>query len=149
MRAITFIPLLFFSLAVSSQSHVEGLKPPPSAEATGSGCSLVNDSAAIYKFYEVDVPPEFQGGEKKYFEYLAKNIRHPTCLELPSSMVHVSFTIGRDGSIKDAHVTSETAPVLSTEILRVINGMPPWKPGICSGSPVPVEMMIPIKVCLR
>ncbi|MEZ4790824.1 MAG: hypothetical protein R2811_12495 [Flavobacteriales bacterium] len=149
MRAITFIPLLFFSLAVSSQSYVPKLKNTISVEATGFKCSLVNDTAAIYQYYEVDVPPEFQGGEKKYFEYLAKNIRHPTCLELPSSMVHVSFTVGRDGSIKDAHVTSETAPVLSTEILRVINGMPPWKPGICSGSSVPVEMMIPVKVCLR
>lgn len=146
MLRVTILTILTLICNGTKSQTLEGGSLTNAKERT---CALVADSAIVYPFYEVDEQPQFIGGEAKYFEYLGKNLKYPTCMEMPSSTVHITFTVDRNGNIHDSHVTSATPSILAREVLHVFNGMPPWKPGICEGTKVPVTMTVPIKVCLR
>ncbi|MBL7945028.1 MAG: energy transducer TonB [Flavobacteriales bacterium] len=146
MLRLTVLTVLSIICNGAKPQAVDGGTLSKAGERT---CALVADSANVYPYYEVDEQPQFIGGEAKYFEYMSKHFKYPTCMEMPNSTIHVSFTVDRNGNIQDSHVTSATPSVMASEVLRVINGMPPWKPGICAGTKVPVTMTVPIRVCLR
>ena len=50
----------------------------------------------------------------------------------------------KDGSIKDAEVIKSVDPLLDAEAIRVICGMPKWKPGEQKGKPIRQHFTIPV-----
>jgi TonB family protein len=95
--------------------------------------------------------PEFPGGVEKLMEYVAMNVRYPKeaedkCLQ---GRVIATFIVEKDGSITSAKIVRSIDPALDAEALRVINGMPNWKPGTQKGEPVRVKYTIPISFRLQ
>ena len=104
-------------------------------------------SAGKDKTYDVvEVMPQFPGGSAAMMQYLMKNIRYPeeSFKNNIQGRVIVSFTVGKDGSISDAHVMRHISPQLDAEALRVINTMPNWTPGMQDGKPVAVKYAVPV-----
>lgn len=98
--------------------------------------------------YEVvEKMPEFpDGGMSGLMKYLSANIRYPEAAHKAGTQgrVTVQFVVGKDGSIGDVKVIRGVAPTLDAEAIRVISGMPKWKPGTQKGEPVNVRYTVPV-----
>ena len=101
-----------------------------------------NDS--IYQI--VDEMPQYPGGEKAMMEYVAKNVKYPQEAKDKEiqGRVFVSFVIEKDGSVNEVKVLRSIGGGCDEEAVRVIKGMPKWKPGKQEGKPVRVSYMMPI-----
>jgi TonB family protein len=75
--------------------------------------------------------PLFPGGEKALIEYLIKNTNYPQSAIKDSveGRVMIRFAINKDGSPCDTAVLRGIRPDLNNECMKVIMGMPKWKPG--------------------
>lgn len=97
-------------------------------------------------FKVVEEMPEFVGGMPAMIEYLKKNIVYPDDAREAgiTGKVFVNFVVYSDGNIGDVKVLRGIGSGCDEEAVRVISGMPKWKPGLQRGNPVNVEFMIPI-----
>ncbi len=98
-------------------------------------------------FEVVEKMPEFpNGGMAGLMQYLSKNIKYPTIAQENGTQgrVIVQFVVNRDGSIVDPKVLRSVDPYLDKEAVRVISGMPKWKPGEQRGKPVRVKYTVPV-----
>ncbi len=102
-------------------------------------------------FMVVEDAPEFPGGTQALLDYLRKNIKYPAiCRENNiQGRVLVSFVVNKDGAIVDPEVVKGVNPSLDKEALRVIAGMPKWKPGSQRGKPVRVKYTVPVNFRLN
>jgi len=102
-------------------------------------------------FMVVEDAPEFPGGTQALLDYLRKNIKYPAiCRENNiQGRVLVSFVVNKDGAIVDPEVVKGVNPSLDKEALRVISGMPNWKPGSQRGKPVRVKYTVPVNFRLN
>jgi protein TonB len=102
-------------------------------------------------FMVVEDAPEFPGGTQALLDYLRKNIKYPAiCRENNiQGRVLVSFVVNKDGAIVDPEVVRGVHPSLDKEALRVIAGMPNWKPGSQRGKPVRVKYTVPVNFRLN
>lgn len=98
----------------------------------------------IYEFVNPEVQPEFPGGEKAMMIYLAKNLKHPVCVEREGTVI-VGFTVETDGRLTDVRTLRGVASVLDNEAVRVVKGMPPWTPGKRLAKPVKVNYVLPVQ----
>ncbi len=118
-------------------------------ENTGGG--VIEDPNANQVFTIVEQMPEFAGGD--VYSYISKNVKYPAMEKENgiSGTVWVSFVVDKDGSIRDIKVERgvKGGPGLEKEAVRVISGMPAWKPGKNNGHPVKVSFTVPIKFALR
>ncbi len=103
-------------------------------------------------FEVVETMPEFpQGGMAGLMQYLNKNIKYPTIAQENGTQgrVTVQFVVNKDGGIVDAKVLRGVDPYLDKEAVRVIMGMPKWKPGMQRGKPVRVKYTVPVTFRLQ
>lgn len=102
-------------------------------------------------FMIVEDQPEFPGGQAALMEYLRKNIKYPSiCRENNiQGRVIIQFVVNRDGTIVDPEVVRSVDPHLDKEALRVVSGMPKWKPGLQRGKPVRVKFTLPVNFKLN
>ncbi len=97
----------------------------------------------------VDSMPEFPGGSIALVKYLMTNFDlSRTSEEFQGSFVF-EFIISKEGNLVDARVKGKSIEQFSQqeqEGLRVLGSMPKWKAGICAGKPVPVLVILPLKL---
>lgn len=63
--------------------------------------------------------------------------------------VTMQFVVNKDGSIVDVTVLRGVDPALDKETVRVISGMPKWKPGKQRGKPVRCKYTVPVTFKLQ
>jgi TonB family protein len=101
----------------------------------------------------LDVRAQFPGGNDALAEFLKHNIKYPDEAREKGiqGVVSFSFIIEKDGSVSNAKVRndSNTRGGISEEIIRVIEQMPKWKPGIINREPVRVGMAVPVEFSLN
>ena len=107
------------------------------------------DENGVYQVCEE--MPEFPGGMAECMKWLGKNINYPEdCKkEGVQGRVIVQFVVDKDGSIKDPTIARGVHPSLDKEALRVLSGMPNWKPGKQKGEAVKVRYTIPVMFKLQ
>jgi len=131
----------------------EELKAMPEAQI--EKIEVVNDEIKVTTVAdlvnEVDVLPEFKGGQAAMFKWLAENLRYPddAMKAGKEGRVVVKFIVKSDGSIAGAHVDKSVYPSLDAEAVRVISAMPAWTPGTKDGRPVGVEFSLPVQFKLQ
>ena len=105
---------------------------------------LKNYNDTIYQV--VEQMPQYPGGEQALMKYAADNIKYPQEAKDKniSGRVFVSFVIEKDGSVSNVKVVRGIGGGCDEEAVRVIKGMPKWKPGMQKGKPVRVSYQIPI-----
>lgn len=130
---------------VIGAENIEGpgdvvFEEPPAEIGTGE------EESAPQIFTVVEQMPEFPGGTAALMKYLGKNINYPpTAIERGvEGRVFVSFVVGPDGSITDVQVLKGIGSGCDQEAVRVIQKMPPWKPGKQSGRAVTVRYQLPV-----
>lgn len=97
-------------------------------------------------FTFVEQMPEFPGGEDALMAYLSRNIKYPAYAQENEieGTVMINFVVGPDGSISGAKVTKGIKGGCDEEAMRVVKGMPKWKPGKQGGQAVPVYFDVPV-----
>ena len=99
----------------------------------------------------VEIMPEFPGGTAALMKYLSSNIKYPTISQETGSQgkVIVQFVVDKDGSITNPTVVRGVDAYLDKEAIRVISGMPKWKPGVQNGKKVRVKYTVPVMFRLQ
>lgn len=102
-------------------------------------------------FQVVEQMPQFPGGEKEMWKFIAENLKYPgRALEASvKGKVIVNFVVGRDGKITQIKVVRGIGSGCDEEAIRVLQKMPPWTPGLMGGKPVPVYFSFPINFRLN
>lgn len=101
---------------------------------------------------QVEQKPEFPGGEKAMYMWLAENIVFPSSasgIQDESMRVVVEFVVEKDGALTNVKITKPRFPPLDKEIVRVIKAMPNWIPGRNKGKVVRVLYTLPISFELQ
>lgn len=90
-----------------------------------------------------EVQPEFNGNLN---QWIGENVRYPedAYANQIDGRVFVTFVIEKDGAVTHARVVRSAHPLLDAEALRVIAGMPKWKPAMLGGKAVRFEKTLPI-----
>jgi TonB family protein len=88
------------------------------------------------------VTPSFPGGVDSLSRFLSKNIRWENGMK--NGRVIAGFTVGRDGCLTDIKILRGVGTQNDEEVLRVLQLMPKWRPGIQNGRPVRVSYSIPV-----
>lgn len=101
-------------------------------------------------FSEVEVAPEYPGGNKEMFKFLGRHIKYPTKAHRANvqGKVFVNFVVTSEGDIKDVTVLKGIGFDCDEEAARVVASFPKWTPGKQNGKPVNVKFTIPIAFLL-
>jgi len=95
--------------------------------------------------------PSFPGGKEELMRYISENVVYPrdAVENRIQGTVYLRFVVSKTGDVTRVEVTRGASPLLDNEALRVISGMPKWKPGKQDGNPVPVWFAVPVVFVLR
>ena len=119
----------------------------------GTG-SVIGTSTLVAEdtHYFVDSEPEFEGGLKALYQFLASNLKYPTdAIEVgKEGTIHLKFVVDKDGKVCDIIPQNKLGFGLDQEALRVASLIPKFKkPGMMKGQAVKVYYQLPIKFKLR
>jgi len=101
----------------------------------------------IYTVSEVSIKPQPIDGLDVFQKRWSRNVRYPESAlkEKVQGMVYIEFIVDKDGTVYDAAVRSGIGygcdDVALTGFREVSKNA--WKPGIRSGEPVKVKMVLP------
>jgi protein TonB len=132
-----------------STEALEGVTEVTFPEVVEDATKEVGDDP--YKVWAVvEQPPEFPGGMAALMKFISRNMRYPTQARRigTEGSVFVSFVVAQDGTITEVEAIKGIASDCDKEAMRVIQSMPPWKPGKQNGKPVRVRFVLPIRFIL-
>lgn len=98
-----------------------------------------------------EIAPEFPGGIEALMVYLSRNIKYPAMArqQLIQGRVYLSFVVEKDGSVTNITLLRGIGGGCDEEAMRVVSGMPSWKPGRQNGMPVRVAYNLPVRFSLQ
>ncbi len=101
-------------------------------------------------FWRVEEPPQFFGGEDSLARYVKHHLKYPAAAREAkiTGLVHVKFIIESDGQVTHAEIVRSLGYGCDEEALRVVSGLPKWKPGRQSGKAMRVQQFLPIRFSL-
>jgi periplasmic protein TonB len=90
--------------------------------------------------------PEFPGGIPALMQYISENLSYPeeALKNNLQGRVVLKFVVNADGTVGRIEVVGSIDPSLDGEAIRVVKGLPAFKPGKHNGVPVPVWFIIPV-----
>lgn len=110
-----------------------------------------DQNQAEITYFPFDVNPDFEGGSRAMFQFLADNIQYPKKSRRngEEGIVYVGFVIDKTGDVVDVKVKRGVSPLIDEEAMRVVKLMPKWKAGKQDGAFVRVAFTLPIKFALQ
>ncbi|WP_069660055.1 energy transducer TonB [Arcticibacter eurypsychrophilus] len=100
----------------------------------------------VYDMGQVDVAPEFNGGQKEFTKYVSSNIKYPAQARQNEiqGKVYLSFIVEKDGSLNDIRVKQGIGGGCDEEALRILQSSANWKPGMLNNNPVRTFCVFPL-----
>lgn len=97
-----------------------------------------------------DHAAEFPGGLQGLQDYLRISMRYPEKAknDKAEGRVQVRFDVNENGSVGAITVMNPIHPSLDSEAVRVVRGMPNWKPATLDNKTVKVSMVLPVVFAL-
>jgi periplasmic protein TonB len=120
--------------------------PGPASAGTPGGTAVQQEPVQeqpMQPLHTADVMPEFPGGHEAFMKFMLRNLRQPDLEEGQKVVVKVQFVVDADGRINDV-IVLQSGGELDREVIRVVNKMPNWKPGMQGGKFVPVYFQLPV-----
>ena len=120
-------------------------------EAISSQLTVVEAGNNDDVYEVVESMPEFSGGDAGLMAYMRQSLKYPREAQEDGirGTVMVSFVIEKDGSVSNVKVTRSVHELLDKEAVRMVKGMPKWKPGMKEGKPVRTRYTVPIRFFLN
>ena len=125
--ATTFIIILIFP--ISYEILAQSKTSPYDRNKSKLDTIFFDISGELFPVTEE--PPVFPGGDEALKKYITNNANYPqtAIADSVSGTVYVSFVVNTDGSIGDCQIRRGIRSDLDEECIRVLKGMPNWKPG--------------------
>ena len=146
------------ALPVAALLLMVGCKPASSENVDSEKQAVVEPQATVEPELfdpqtapEGFIPPEYPDGEAALYKYIAQNIQYPEQAKTNGieGKVYVRFIVMDNGNIVNVEVSRGIGGGCDEEAVRVIKGMPKWKPAMHEGKPVNVQYVIPINFKLQ
>ncbi len=124
------------------------IDPGLSTPGTGTGKAVEAAPPPDKVFTSVEQMPEPPFDINKY---LSQNIRYPAAAKEDGiqGRVVLQFVVDRDGSVGDIKIARDIGGGCGKEAVRVVSGMPKWKPGKQNGQAVKVYYTLPVNFKLQ
>jgi len=102
-------------------------------------------------FVVVEEMPMFPGGDIELLKYIGEHTQYPEIAKENNiqGRVIVRFCVTSKGGVSQVSILKGVDPELDKEAIRVVSGLPAFKPGKQGGKPVPVWYMVPITFTLK
>jgi periplasmic protein TonB len=102
-------------------------------------------------FVVVEEMPSFPGGDVALLKFIMEHTQYPEVAKENNiqGRVIIRFCVTAKGGVSQVSVLKGVDPELDKEAIRVVNTLPPFKPGKQGGKPVPVWYMVPITFTLK
>jgi protein TonB len=94
-------------------------------------------------FFPYYVEPEFPGGMKAFYDYVAKNFKSPNS---GRGEIKISFYVELDGTLNHFEVIKSINKEMDLSAIRLLVNSPKWTPGKIDGKEARVKFRIPINV---
>lgn len=113
----------------------------------GTGGPVVAAPPPPQIFTMVEQMPEFPGGDAGLQKYLKDNIRYPAQARENeiTGKVMLSFFVNEDGSVGDIRIEKKLSGGCDKEAVRVVAGMPKWKPYKLNGVRMRMLYELPVE----
>jgi protein TonB len=159
-KVIKFVPpKVVKEQIIEEVPTIEEIKQNETAAVNVEGAAVVFDEPVEEVVVEdddelftiVEQNPEFEGGEAGLVAFLRQNMVYPPNARRMQveGTVYVSFIVNKNGSISDVKVMRGIMKECDREAVRVVEMMPPWKPGKQNGRSVNVRFTMPLKFRLH
>lgn len=151
-KRVSVISLILLPFIIT-HSFVKGQTP---IYTTLDSTTTPTDTSEVYDV--VEQMPDFPGGHSALLAYINKNLRTPNLSEicgddfqcmLFNTRTIVRFVVTRNGNIRDAQAMKNPGGALSDSIIKIVESMPRWIPGMQDGAPVDVYFTIPMHLDFR
>ena len=92
------------------------------------------------------LPSEPVDGYPHLYKYFNDQLTYPkeAAKDSIQGVVSVTFIVRPTGAVDHITITNSLGPLFDAEALRVMQGMPPWKPAQLNGKAVPSKMSVPL-----
>ncbi|WKZ67240.1 MAG: energy transducer TonB [Flavobacteriales bacterium] len=136
-HALSFLSLMATTACLAQNDNVIDVAVPQREEAHDPN----------EPFTLVEVMPEYPGGQDAMFAYIGNTLKYPKeAMEKGiQGTVIVNFVVERDGSVNEVKTLRGIGGGCDEEAVRVVRGMPNWKPGKQRGEAVRVKYNLPIR----
>jgi protein TonB len=138
-------------IATETKKGEEGGVDASLTEDAPPAPAVIEEPKEEEPFTYVEQMPTFPDGTEAMYKYIYEKIKYPAIARENgiSGQVIVQFVVSKEGDIQKAKVMRGIGGGCNEEALRVVNGMPRWKPGKHNGRAVPVTFTLPIKFVLQ
>ncbi|RKS93905.1 protein TonB [Flavobacterium limicola] len=102
-----------------------------------------NENGTEIEFFTYYIKPEFPGGMKAFYDYIAKNFKLPNNSK---GLIKIAFVVERDGTLSDFKIIEGINYDMNVEAVRVLFNSPKWIPGKVDGKDARVKFDLPITV---
>jgi TonB family protein len=124
----------------------EKVVEPSSSETIESADSEARYEGKLYDLANVEMAPEFQGGQTALGKFLGSRLRYPAGARQNKvqGKVYIGFIVEKNGSLTDFRVVRGIGSGCDEEAIRVLKSSPVWRPGMANGKPVRTSYVLPI-----
>jgi hypothetical protein len=89
--------------------------------------------------------PSFPGGKEVLLSFFNKNLKQlPVLQGRQQKKATIHFRVDEAGRISQVQVRQSAGTVYDTELLRLLQRMPLWKPGLADGSPIDRDVTLQV-----
>lgn len=137
--------LVFVASCSTTKKSVE----PSAASQDGMNLATAGTQDEIYDV--TDTSAEFPGGQEALLKYIKEHVRYPAAARKKNvqGIVMLRFSVERDGSIGEIQVTRSLSPSCDKHAVRVVRGLPKFKPAMLKGRPVRQWINLPLRFSLQ
>ena len=142
---IQILTVLFtFCCALEAQAHLTKVYAFQPSFPTHS--SVLEQNLTIYEYDDVDILPQFPGGERGLMNYIQgiKEYPYSAFQQRIQGRVVCSFVIEPSGQITHISIVKGIDESLDNEAIRIIKNMPKWKAAKINEENVYVRCILPI-----
>ena len=150
MKKLFFLFFVLFTSFSFGQSKKEETKVEPDGFFdlelpinNASSTEVILSDNTIYTKTRVEVHPEFPGGIRKFYAFVAKNYKIPSEGGFEGT-VFVVFVVEKDGSLTNIQILKDIGYGTGKEAIRVLKLSPEWKPAELNGKKVRCSYSLPI-----
>lgn len=128
------------------QEKVEITRKPVEARPQASKVSPKETATSSNTVADVYTEAEPLNGYPDLYNYFQKELTYPAEAKKDSieGIVSVSFVINRNGKPEQIRILNSLGVAFDNEVIRVISGMPEWKPASLNGKPMPAKISMPL-----
>jgi TonB family protein len=130
----------------NAHTQEQKTNPKEAAVILETSKSEAFDDSKLYDFGNVEIVPEYRGGQKALAMFLASRLRYPAKARENKiqGKVYVAFVIEKNGSLGDFKIIRGLGHGCDEEAVRVLKLSPNWKPAYLNDVPVRTSYTLPI-----